>query len=131
MRKERQVSEDDLRDWENSEMVGDDLHCYFSNYKERDWLEISEEARRVYGLMFGDIEKWSAIDGLLSAVAAAAAEGAFAAMSDALGVENVSHFLGEWYEKGDYPPSVGLAGFEKKIQDDLKSWESLNSEKVG
>lgn len=102
-------TEEALRDWQNIDRdPADDLHRHFGEYGRWDWCEISDEARRVWNLMFPDneVHENSPIDGVLGAVAAQASHGAFAAVAAALGVNTdaLELAVSYWYEGQDEPP---------------------------
>jgi hypothetical protein len=77
--------------------VGDLMHRHFTQVAARfdDWTDVSHEGRRVWELMFGEaIEDWSAIDAILSGVAAAAYHLAVTQVSQKLGVSNLAVLRG-------------------------------------
>lgn len=93
---------------DSEELASDTLFQHFEQFDRWDWCEVAEEGRYVNRLMFGDsIDPDAPRAAVLSAVAACAAQGAFAAMAAALGVgvNALMAVMMEWYESQDAPPS--------------------------
>ena len=87
--------------------VGDILHDYMIDYGRWHWCDIADEARRVWNLMFCDwVEKDSAMDAVWTAAAAQAADGAYAAVAAALGVDRFAlrEAVEPWLYAQDNPP---------------------------
>ena len=87
--------------------VGDALHEYMIDYGRWHWCDIADEARRVWNLMFFDtVEKDSAMDAVWTAAAAQAADGAYAAVAAALGVDcfALREAVEPWLYAQDSPP---------------------------
>ena len=107
---EQVKSDQELRDWETSEHIGDDLHHHFSAWGRWDWCDISDEAARVYGLMFDvKIENDSPVDAIFSAAVAHANNMAYEAVAASLGVkaEDLRITVSVWSENQDkLPPPV-------------------------
>lgn len=105
-----------LLEWDADEhnISGDDvfdaLNEHFIEFGRWHWVEISDEARRVWNLMFKDkVENGSPMDGVWTAAAAQASDGAFEAMAAALGVESfaLQAAIAPWLENQDcLPPPV-------------------------
>ncbi len=112
----------DLKEWENYEGdLEDCLHVYFSEeFKKRDWLDIHEEGSRLYSIMFDtDVEENSPIDYLFEAVAAAAATGAFIAISKAIGIENNHHLqiaVEDYYCNNSDAAPIGYDGLKEAVE---------------
>lgn len=118
-----------LRWYESESDVCDDLHRHFEAFGEWDWLDVSDEARRVFNLMFpglyeqGPVEEFSPIDGVWTAAAAQAAHGAFAAVAAALGVDAraLEAAVQPWYEAGPHntaPPPISAQAFVALVQEE-------------
>ncbi len=87
--------------------AGEALHGYMIEHGRWQWCEIANEARRVWNLMFSDtVEKDSAMDAVWTAAAAQAADGAYAAVAAALGVDCIAlrDAVEPWLLKQDSPP---------------------------
>jgi hypothetical protein len=83
------MTDDELRNWQDSDAdYCDELHRHFKEFGGSDWIEASDEARRVYHLMSGrEVDAYSVIGGILSAVAAYAEYVAYQDVAQVLGVE--------------------------------------------
>jgi hypothetical protein len=94
--------------------------------QETDWCDIYREGCNLYSVMFcddGGIEENSPIEYLFEAVAAAAANGVFTAISAALGIKEknaleiaVSNFYGT-----DNPNAIGFDGLKKEVEEYISS----------
>lgn len=87
--------------------VVDALHTHMTDWDRWHWCDIADEARRVWNLMFCDtVEKDSAMDAVWTAAAAQAADGAFAAVAAALGVDRFAlrEAVEPWLYAQDSPP---------------------------
>ena len=87
--------------------AGEALHEYMIDYGRWHWCDIADEARRVWNLMFCDwVEKDSAMDAVWTAAADQAADGAYAAVAAALGVDRIAlrDAVEPWLIKQDSPP---------------------------
>ena len=119
-------TENALKDWQNEARdSGDDLHHHFSEYGRWDWCEISDEARRVWNLMFDeDIDDDSPKDGVWTAAAAQAAEGAFSTVAAALGVDAKAFqmAIAPWYENQDEPPPAVTAERLIELCNEESAW---------
>ena len=109
-----------LRNWARDDAVtDDDMHRHMRDFGRWDWCEIADEGRRIYGVMFGEeVESGSAVDAIIGGVSAQAADGAWAAVAAALGVdaEDVRMAVADWYEKQDAtPPPVSPDRFMELI----------------
>ena len=110
-----------LRNWEpNSKIALEEiLHEHLQSLDQWDWCDISDEGNRAWEMALKiPVEEWSPIDGILSAVAAQASHGAFAAVAAALGVDAraLENAIAPWYEnQRDLPPPVGIAGLGEEI----------------
>lgn len=83
------------------------MHNYMIEHGRWHWCEIADEARRVWNLMFYDtVEKDSAMDAVWTAAADQAADGAYAAVAAALGVDRIAlrDAVEPWLIKQDSPP---------------------------
>lgn len=116
-----------LLDWENEKRdVCDDLHIHFKASGLLKWTDVAIEARRLWGLMFGeDIDRDSAIAGILDASSAQAFFGGIAMVAEAIGVDAglLESVVTEWIDAGD-GSHIGI-GAERiiKLCDELKSYE--------
>ena len=84
------------------------LHSYLLDFGRWPYEEIADEARRVWNLMFHDqVQKGSAMDAVWTAAAAQAADGAYAAVASAIGVEGygLREAVEPWLLNQDSPPS--------------------------
>ena len=87
--------------------AGEALHEYMIDYGRWHWCDIADEARRVWNLMFFDtVEKDSAMDAVWTAAAAQAADGAYASVAAALGVDffALRDAVEPWLYAQDSPP---------------------------
>ena len=99
----------------------DDIHSHFTATSLRDWCEVSDEARRIYNLMFADIEEeiveeYSPHAGVWAGAAAQAAHGVWTAVADALGLDKsiLESALEDWYiliDKDSLPPPMTMDEF--------------------
>ena len=119
--KRRCVTQADLINWEESDCFSDDIFVYFSNTEDRDWVSISNHGRYIWELMLNEkLPRHSVQDTILSAVAAQAHDGAFAAISHALGVDK-NILVGNIEEYWDLSPvseiknlkPLGFSGLKK------------------
>ena len=92
----------ELRNWEGTDWYLPELiHEHMEQSGFRHWVDVSTEADRAWGLMFGsrpDLD--SPIDALFSGVAAQAAHGVLCAIAGALGVDpkHIDTALHSWYD---------------------------------
>lgn len=114
------------------EDLGDLLHVYFEATKMRDWVDIANEARDLWKFLFKEeVEMYSPIDELLSAVAAQAAEGIYAAVASALDLnpKYLRYVIAPWEEdiKGNdaVPAPITFTELKKRLKQEQKEWEEL------
>ena len=111
--------------------VADDIHEYFTSTKMRDWCEIGDDARRIYNMMFADspdeeVQDESPLDGIWTGAAAQAADGVWATVADALGLnkEILESVMDEWYFLyEDAPPPMTMDEFQKRYKEEEQSWK--------
>lgn len=87
----RKVSKDDLRAWQSSESLEDDLHCYFMQMGTMGWTDITYAWLETSNLMFSDayeVEEDSPDHCLASAAIAHAYASAYAEIAEVLGIDN-------------------------------------------
>jgi hypothetical protein len=127
-------TEQKLINWENlddDEDVCDLLHKHFSEYNQWDWCEISDEARRIYNLMFDEnCENNSPLDGIWTAAAALAEKGAYAAIAAAIGIDTMALKLAvaPWYEnQDDLPKPVSIEKFIELCEEETKYLSELHN----
>lgn len=135
------MKDEDLKAWSRIEAddIGNALHGHFEAFARWDWREVADEGARVWSLMFGEeIERWSAKDAVIYAVAAQAHSGAVAAMAAALGLEEgaVELALEDWYQNQEsLPAAVGAEDFfrmaaERKAEQDMFLKELMAADKA-
>ena len=114
----------------------DDIHAHFMETKLRDWYSVANEARRIYNLMFVDIEEenfvedGSPLDGVWTGAAAQAADGVWAAVADALGLDKdiLESALEDWYSPhGEVPPPMTMDDFMKRYKEHEQDWKEMGS----
>lgn len=111
----------------------DDIHSHFAASSLRDWCDVADEARRIYNLMFADIEEenvedGSPIDGVWTGAAAQAAHGVWSAVADALGLDKniLEATLEDWYFPcGEVPPPITMDEFIKQYKEHEQRWKEI------
>lgn len=118
----------EITGWRTSEQdTGNELHEHFEHSFGRwDWCEISNEGARVWDAMFGEPMEWdSPSHNVLSAVAAQAQHGVFAALAAATGedIDALRLGLAYWLEAQDNPPPP--VTFRKMVNMGKQSLEDI------
>jgi hypothetical protein len=129
-----------LANWmaEDSHPPCDAAHGHFEEFEPWDWCAIADEGLRLWNLMFADgtpAEDGSAISAPIHGVAAAAANGAFAAVAAALGVSphHLQVAVSDYYwgpmdaTTAPVPAPVGADGLMKLIDEAKASEDSDNA----
>jgi len=129
----RKVTKESLAKWCDEDYdtcLEDDLYKYFGKtYNRWDWCEIYREGVSVWNTMFpeDEIDEDSPKGCVFAAITAHAAEGAYAAVATALGVDkdHLEMVVAEWYEMQDCPPPpVGYDGLKALVdQEDVRANE--------
>lgn len=101
--------------------VSDELFRHFEETHARwDWCEIGDEAVRVHTLATDEpVDDFSFLYGMYNAVAAQAAEGAFAAVAATLGLDakQLSTVVATWYEnKDELPPPISYRTLIRRME---------------
>jgi hypothetical protein len=108
--------------------TANDIHLFFEHYvKEKDWLEVADQGRKIYTWMFTNkLHRDSPMAGLLDGVAAASADGVWKAVALAFGLEHtyVQYVLGDWYEGNEHPAPITLAEFMQRYEKEKADWEA-------
>lgn len=111
--------------------IGDALHRYFEETRPRDWLEVRDKLREIWGRMFKEeVEDDSVMESVFSAGAAAAAAGVWDTVAEAFGLESryVELVLAGWYEypgsKTEAPPPITWEEFMRRYEAEKAEWES-------
>lgn len=117
---------------ESATLWADDMYNHFTQMDRWDWCEISDEGKRIYGLMFDVIvHDDSPVNDLISAVAAQASHGAIAAVAACLGVpaDTLRHTVASWSENQDNPPPpvASIDAFAALIEENQKWLDDFKS----
>jgi hypothetical protein len=110
--------------------VDDDFHRHFENLALAEWLDVRDEGRRLLGAVLDTpIEKDSALDQVISSVAAAGYTGAMIGVARALGIEVsvLNCAVAEWSEPAEPPDAVGLDGFAALIRQEIRRQEEAKA----
>jgi hypothetical protein len=109
--------------------ISDEMHQHFTMFGRWNWCEIADEGRRVLNERFGgEVEQDSPTDIVLSAVAAQAWEGAFAAVAAMLGIEHVMALqlvAYAWYDhKDNLPPPISIEELRRRVAEQAAHYTS-------
>jgi hypothetical protein len=118
--------------WETQDpdLLFDGLALHFKNHGRWYWRDVADEGLRVCNMMFAaDAEKHSPLDSLITNIAAAAAEGVFAAIAAAVGVKSseLECAVSRWYDDQDIAtPAIGLERLRQMLPRNADpSWEHV------
>ncbi|WP_137917196.1 hypothetical protein [Hydrogenophaga sp. 2FB] len=120
----QELFEADVVQWEKdpeSVSMENEVHVYFGRMNLLNCFDVGEEGLRIYNRIVhadgnGPAEDGSAIDAVISGVAAASANGVFCALSRALGVSQraLEIVLETYIDDGD-ATRLGFQEFEKRV----------------
>ena len=123
---------EEIKNWdaEDADDTSDLLHRYFGATNLRDWCAVADEGLRVHKLMFNEeVQQYSPLDALISAVAAQSAHGVYAALAAALGLEvkYLQFVLASWDELEPHdpdPPAISIEEFMQRYKQEKAEWEA-------
>jgi len=102
------MTDTEIFNWALSEdSTEDDFHQHFETFGRWNWCDVAEESRRIRSVIAVEpLHTNYAIDAVLSATAAQASFGAYAAMAAALGVDSddLRITVAQWSERQNNPP---------------------------
>jgi hypothetical protein len=100
----------------------DEFHEHFQDFGRWEWIEIANEGRRIWSLLYQEeVTYHSAQSALIHAVSAQAFYGALDVVSAALGLDSqvLACTLGPWTDRqDDPPPAMTLDNFMQTYQEE-------------
>ena len=116
----KKLSDDVLKRWYEEGLWAGDFHNHFESTNLILWMDIANEAERMWNVMFQvELEEDSTFPGLFDGIAAQAAYGAIVGVARMLGVnpEELNWAVGNWngFERKDIPDPLQFPELQAKI----------------